>query len=258
LVAGIVVNSVRDIENDLVETIRKFPIMKEMPIRFVGPLVPVEDSISDVKMEQQSNVQTWLDNQANQSVIYVSFGSIAVPTSEQTRELVKGLLQLNKPFILSLAAGQHKHLPDEVASKMATQFQDGQFLILPWAPQKLILQHPATALFLSHCGWNSTLESVFCGMPVVAWPMFADQKINAEWLVQRDIAVIVEGTGIMPKRIVPAEEIASTLLHVGWNRDSTKTSYRQAAEMWRDRVNGANRTGGSSVTELQDLMDSDM
>ncbi|OWA54831.1 putative Anthocyanidin 3-O-glucosyltransferase 7 [Hypsibius exemplaris] len=110
----------------------------------------------------QDKVQTWLDLQPVTSVVYVSFGSISYPSPVQIAELGKALVKVGKPFIWSLRSEQQQHLPGEILSRMAKQFDalENPFLILGWAPQKLILQHASTAVFLSYCGWNCTMEAL--------------------------------------------------------------------------------------------------
>ncbi|OQV15783.1 putative UDP-glycosyltransferase 84A1 [Hypsibius exemplaris] len=255
-VSGIVFNSVLEVETDTVARIETFPIMKGIPLRFVGPLMPALEKISTVKLEQQTKVQTWLDRQPEISVVYVSFGSIAYPKPEQIAEVGKALLKVGKPFIWSLRPEQQEHLPEEITSGLGNQFEGegNSFLILGWAPQKLILQHASTAVFLSHCGWNSTMESLAAGIPVVAWPMFGDQKINAEWLVQRSTAVMVDGTGLKPKRVVLADELAQIILAVGWNGTSNDSVCRSFAQAWRFKLATATSPGGSSDIAFRELV----
>ncbi|OWA52897.1 putative UDP-glycosyltransferase 85A1 [Hypsibius exemplaris] len=251
LVKGIVFNSIRSMEAEMLAIIQSFPIMKDLPVYFVGPLVPETEKVSVAQLDQQEKVRKWLDRQAERSVVYVSFGSVVVPMTEQLAEIAKGLRKTGKPFIWSVPTRAHHELPDDIASKIAGQFEteDSDFLILPWAPQKLILQHPATAVFVSHCGWNSTLESVATGVPVVGWPMFGDQKLNAEWLVDRKMAVMVEEFGLKPKRVLTAAELESAIRRVGWNGDSADTSYRQAALEWKQKA----ATGPGSDSNLDIL-----
>ena len=244
-------------EEDILQQIEAFPVMKGIPSRCVGPLIPLGEKISAGNLEQQENVRRWLETKKDTSVVYVSFGSIGFPAPEQTAEIAQALLKLNQPFIWSLNARQHCHLPEEIREKLAEQFdaEDSRFLLLSWAPQKLILQHPATAVFLSHCGWNSTFESLTAGVPVVAWPMFGDQKINAEWLTQRSTASFVEGTGIKPTRVVPAKEIEDVMRRVGWTPDGlTNTTFRTAAQTWSAKMQKAISPEGSSHVAFQELI----
>ncbi|OWA50742.1 putative Cinnamate beta-D-glucosyltransferase [Hypsibius exemplaris] len=249
LVQGILVNSVRELELETVEEIRTFPVMKDIPIWFVGPLFPeTEEHMNN--SENRLKVAKWLDEKKDLSVVYVSFGTTTAPPQPgQIAQLGKALLRLDCPFIWSLPAKQYQHLPDGFPRDPAGHF-DGKVVVLPWAPQKLILQHPATAVFLTHCGWNCTVESVTAGVPVVAWPMSGDQQTNAEWLVEHGLGELVPGRGHHSARIVPAGEIEGTLRRVG----TEGSVFRQAARAWKKVADGAVGAGGSSETELADFL----
>ncbi|OQV15787.1 putative Cinnamate beta-D-glucosyltransferase [Hypsibius exemplaris] len=255
-VNGIIFNSALEVERDTVALIEALSEMKGISLRCVGPLMSPAEKLSTAKLEHKDKVQAWLDRQSETSVVYVSFGSIAYPSPEQIAELAKALLRVGKPFIWSIRPEQQQHLPEGIKSKMGNQFEGegGSFLILGWAPQKLILQHASTAVFLSHCGWNSTMESVSAGVPVVAWPMFADQKLNAEWLAKQSTAVMVEGTGLKPKRLVLADEIEGIISDVGWNGGARDSACRIAAQSWSSKLGKATGSGGSSDIAFRELI----
>ncbi|OWA53923.1 putative Cis-zeatin O-glucosyltransferase 2 [Hypsibius exemplaris] len=224
LVSGIIFNSVRELEEDVVRTIETFPAMKGIPLLFVGPLMPQTEKINVGQLEQQEKVEKWLDRREKLSVTYVSFGSIAVPNGEQIAEVAEALLATGKPFIWSLPKAEQRHLPAEVIANISRQFEGG------------------------------SLESLAAGLPVLAWPMFADQKINAEWLVQRSTALMVEGTGLKPKRVVPAEEIAILLKRIG-GEQTTDTIFRAAAQEWKFILDAALAVGGSSQKAFRSIIE---
>ncbi|KAF7145046.1 hypothetical protein RHSIM_Rhsim04G0104800 [Rhododendron simsii] len=94
----------------------------------------------------------WLDKQSPKSVLYVSFGTTTAMADEQIKELAHGYVERVKEFGM---------------------------VVRDWAPQVDILEHPSTGGFMSHCGWNSCLESITMGVPLLAWPMHSDQPRNA-------------------------------------------------------------------------------
>ena len=263
-ISGVIFNSVREIEQETLLRIQSFPMMKCIALRFVGPLIPSGTEISVSHLEHQEKVKKWLDTKEATSVVYVSFGSIAFPAPEQTAEIAKALLKLGQPFIWSLPSSQHQCLPAEIKDEIGEQFDavDGRFLVLPWAPQRVILQHPTTAVFLSHCGWNSTLETVSSGVPVVAWPMMDDQKMDAEWLESHSMAITIKGTGLHSKRLVPAVEISDAIRLVGFNGAVDEEGgieenlYRKAAKAWSEVLGRAAGLGGSSELDFLELMKS--
>jgi hypothetical protein len=126
----------------------------------------------------------WLDRQARRSVLYVSFGSIAIMSAVQFEELALGLEESRSPILwvirpdLMASAGGQAAFPDGFLQRTKEQI-----FVVEWAPQLQVLAHAAVGGFLSHCGWNSTLESLSAGVPILGWPYFADQMLNNRLLV---------------------------------------------------------------------------
>ena len=128
---------------------------------------------------------TWLDAQPLKSVIYVSFGSITIMTKDELMEFWYGLVNSKQRFLWAIR-------PDLVAQK----YDEGQILVelvegtkdrgcmVGWAPQEEVLTHQAIGGFLTHSGWNSTLESIVAGVPMICWPNFADQQVNSRFISQ--------------------------------------------------------------------------
>ncbi|KAL4606012.1 hypothetical protein ACB092_09G071400 [Castanea dentata] len=163
---GIVVSTFEELEPRYVEEYQK--VVKN--IWCIGPLSLCNKAISD-KFERgnetsidECNCLRWLDSMKPNSVIYVCFGSLCEMLASQLVELALGLESSNFPFIWKTK---------------------GRGLIIRgWAPQVQILSHLAIGGFLTHCCWNSTLEGVSAGVPMITWPMFAEQLYNEKLLVQ--------------------------------------------------------------------------
>ncbi|XP_031396978.1 UDP-glycosyltransferase 75C1-like [Punica granatum] len=121
----------------------------------------------------------WLDAKSNSSVVYASFGSMVVLNEDQIGEIFQGLLETNRPFLLVIRPNDNAE--GTIANKMKG-YLDGQEqgLIVPWCSQVEVLNHPAVGCFVTHCGWNSTLESLAMCVPIVACPHFSDQLTNAK------------------------------------------------------------------------------
>lgn len=117
---------------------------------------------------QDHSCLTWLDTQPPRSVIYVAFGSTADHDETQFHELALGLELTGRPFLWVVRPGVSKLHKDE--------YPRGK--IFTWVPQQKVLSHPSIACFVSHCGWNSTLEGLSNGVPFLCWPYFADQIFN--------------------------------------------------------------------------------
>lgn len=253
--AGIIHNTFAAIDKESLQILAKEPELINTPMFSVGPLMPtIAGKTSAAHLSTEGSVTAWLDKKDPRSVGYVSFGSMMIPAPEQITELGKALLQLNRPFIFSLRESRHQYLPQEIKEKIIKQFEreGGDFLILEWAPQKSILAHPAVAAFLSHCGWNSILESLSSGVPLIAWPMFADQLTNAQWLEKLRLAFFISGTGMKPKRVVPAKEITEAIAEVaGFGADASHgdNRYMCAAQLWKREIEDAWSVDGSSTKD---------
>ncbi|BAT83301.1 hypothetical protein VIGAN_04043000 [Vigna angularis var. angularis] len=159
-------NSTSDLEPGAVSVSPKF-----LPI---GPLME-SDSNKSSFWEEDTTCLTWLDQQPPESVVYVSFGSIAILEPNQFKEVALGLDLLKRPFLWVVRPSSDN---DKVNNAYPDEFHGSKGKIVNWAPQKKILNHPAIACFISHCGWNSTLEGVCSGTPFLCLPFFSDQFVN--------------------------------------------------------------------------------
>nr|GEV29464.1 UDP-glycosyltransferase 83A1-like [Tanacetum cinerariifolium] len=149
----------------------------------IGPLLASNRLANQVGhfWQEDSTCLTWLDQQPTCSVIYVAFGSYTIFDKTQFEELAIGLELSNRPFLWVVRLGMTK--------EATTTYPDGYMervgslgKIVSWAPQQKVLAHPSIACFMSHCGWNSTLEGVTNGLPFLCWPYFADQFYNETYI----------------------------------------------------------------------------
>ncbi|XP_054808598.1 scopoletin glucosyltransferase-like [Prosopis cineraria] len=184
------------------------------PIWGVGPLLPEKYWKSagsllhdrEIRTNRRSSITEdevvqWLDSKPRGSVLYVSFGSEVGPTMEEYPRLAGALESSDQPFIwvLQPGAGRMGPPPEMVGSKPGSDEPESEgyfphgmdsrvgrrgLIIRGWAPQLLILSHPSTGGFLSHCGWNSTVEALGRGVPFLAWPIRGDQYHDAKLVVQ--------------------------------------------------------------------------
>ncbi|KAM7464224.1 hypothetical protein LguiA_032345 [Lonicera macranthoides] len=131
------------------------------------------------------NCLKWLDSMKPRSVIYACFGSLSRLSLAQIVELGLGLEASNRPFIWIIR--EQDCIPEVEKWLLEEGFEErvkGRGLVIRgWAPQVLILSHQSTGGFLTHCGWNSILEGVSAGVPMITWPMFADQFINEKFVI---------------------------------------------------------------------------
>ncbi|MCL7046269.1 hypothetical protein MKW94_012687 [Papaver nudicaule] len=121
----------------------------------------------------------WLDQQKKSSVVYVSFGSWVGPIGEEkVTELALGLENTESPFIWVLGSAWRDGLPDGFLDRVRDIGK-----IVSWAPQKEVLQHSAVGCYLTHCGWNSTVEAIQCGKRLLCYPVAGDQFVNCTYIV---------------------------------------------------------------------------
>ncbi|KAL0732013.1 hypothetical protein Bca4012_028107 [Brassica carinata] len=178
--SAIIINTFENLEHDVVSSLRSIFHPRIYPI---GPLPVLENrevnrdsEIGRLRLnlwEEETESLDWLDTKAEKSVLYVNFGSITVLTREQLLEFAWGLATSGKEFLWV----ERSVLPAEFLSETA----DRGKVVTGWCPQEKVLSHPAIGAFLTHCGWNSTMESVFAGVPMICWPFFADQVTNRKF-----------------------------------------------------------------------------
>ncbi|KAH6830660.1 hypothetical protein C2S53_010139 [Perilla frutescens var. hirtella] len=141
----------------------------------LGPLLADGGPSAGSFCAEDSTCLTWLDNQPENSVVYVAFGSTSRFSQRQLDELAAGLELMGRPFLWVAWSGLTEGSSTPAYSREFAERVAGRGKMVEWAPQEAVLGHPATACFVTHCGWNSFVESVSNGVPVVCWPYFGDQ-----------------------------------------------------------------------------------
>ncbi|XP_073038852.1 hydroquinone glucosyltransferase-like [Primulina eburnea] len=197
---GLMVNTFNELEPVTIKTLQENGSGSKPSIHPIGPLVQM-GSNSKSEDPDSSKCLKWLDQQPNNSVLFISLGSGGTLSHDQLIEMALGLELSEQIFLWVIRCPN-----DTTANAAYFKIQDtsdplaylpqgflertnNQGLVVPlWAPQAQILGHSSICGFLSHCGWNSTLESVVSGVPLIAWPLYAEQRMNAV-LLNEDIKV---------------------------------------------------------------------
>ncbi|XP_047978764.1 UDP glycosyltransferase 9-like [Salvia hispanica] len=188
---------------------------------------------------KQDACTQWLDSKETASVIYVSFGSIASLGKPQMEELAHGLVANNRHFLWVVRASEADKLPRDFNPR-----EKG--LVVAWCNQPAVLAHRAVACFVSHCGWNSTLEAVGHGVPVVAVPQWMDQTTDAKFVED------VWGIGVVMKGC-EREEIAECIEGVvGGERG---VEMRRKACEFRKLAKDAVECGGTSINNIRHFVE---
>ncbi|CAL5194106.1 unnamed protein product [Lathyrus oleraceus] len=189
---GVIVNSFEELESEFVKDYKK---VKNDKIWCIGPVsLSNTDNLDKVQRgHNDKNVSVdewihlkWLDSQKPGSVIYACFGSLCNFTPPQMIELGLALEATKRPFIWVI---RKRNRLDELKKWIEESGFEGRIngrglVIEGWAPQLLILSHPSVGGFLTHCGWNSTIEAICAGVPMVTWPRFNDQFFDEILVVQ--------------------------------------------------------------------------
>ncbi|KAI3782180.1 hypothetical protein L2E82_12214 [Cichorium intybus] len=155
-----------------------------------GPFHLISKPKPSSKIDEFSCI-SWLDTQKPRSVAYISFGTVCRLLPDEIVALAETLEDTKTPFLWSLKDDSMKHLPDGFLKRTTA---NGMGKVVPWAPQVQVLYHFSVCVFVTHGGWNSVLESVGAGVPMICRPFFGDQQINT-WMVERvwGIGVRIEG-----------------------------------------------------------------
>ncbi|XP_050226881.1 UDP-glycosyltransferase 83A1-like [Mercurialis annua] len=195
-------------------------------IQPIGPLLASnrQGDSSGSFWQEDSTCLKWLDQQTQKSVIYIAFGSFTVFDKTQFQELALGLELSGRPFLWvvrpDLISNDSDAYPEGFQERVGSRG-----LMIRWAPQQKVLSHPSVACFLSHCGWNSTMEGVANGVPFLCWPYFADQFTNESYICDvwkvglkfdKDENGIIRGVEIQKKvgQILSDEKIMARVLEL--------------------------------------------
>ncbi|KAK2418276.1 UDP-glycosyltransferase [Trifolium repens] len=188
---GVIVNSFEELEPSFVRDYKK---VNNDKVWCIGPVSLSNTDYLDKGQRGNNNKVSsgewkhmkWLDSQKQGSVIYASLGSLCNITPTQMIELGLALEATKRPFIWVIRDGNQLEALEKWVEESGFEGRiNGRGLIIKsWAPQLVILSHPSIGGFLTHCGWNSTIEAICAGVPMVTWPLFADQFLNETLAVQ--------------------------------------------------------------------------
>ncbi|KAF0910923.1 hypothetical protein E2562_005320 [Oryza meyeriana var. granulata] len=252
---GVLVNSFESLESRAARTLRDplcVPGKVLPPIYCVGPLV----GEGAKEAAERNECLGWLDSQPDHSVVFLCFGSKGTFSAEQLKEIAVGLENSGQRFIWvvrtppTTTEGFKKYMEQRPELDLDAVFpegfmertQDRGFIVTSWAPQVDVLRHPATGTFVTHCGWNSTLEGITAGVPMLCWPQYAEQKMNKVFMTA-DMGVAVELEGYNSD-FVKAEELEAKVRLVMESEEGRQLRARSAAR--EKEAEAALEEGGSS------------
>ena len=253
--AAVIVNSFDELERPALDAMRAI-----IPAVYtIGPLASVAeqvvpaggplDAISCDLWREDPACLAWLDGRKPRSVVYVNYGSVTVMSGEELAEFAWGLADSGHDFLWVVRPDVVKGGTGPAAATLPPGFAEaarGRGLLASWCDQEAVLRHEAVGVFLTHSGWNSTLESLCAGVPMLCWPFIADQQTNcrykcAEWGVAMEIGHDVRREAVEGK------------IREAMDGEKGKEMRRRAAE-WREEAVRATRPGGGSYASLEKLV----
>ncbi|KAF9598171.1 hypothetical protein IFM89_025788 [Coptis chinensis] len=208
------------------------------PVYSVGPLIPhtAMDSMPNSNMDDYFK---WLDSQPQNSILYISLGSFLSVSKEQMDEIIEGVCA-SGVRCLWVARGDTSHIQEACGEKG---------LVLPWCDQLKVLCHPSVGGFWTHCGWNSTLEGVFAGVPMLTFPISYDQKLNRK-LIVGDWKIGMNVKDVATDNVIDSKEISKIVqMFMELDGDFSGEMRRRATEL-KDSCRQALSQGGSSEADL--------
>ncbi|XP_073129153.1 anthocyanidin 3-O-glucosyltransferase 2-like [Henckelia pumila] len=269
-IKGVLINTFYELESYAIRSLSNGKAPKVYPI---GPILNLDHQLGSSKSQSEDHeiIKKWLDLQPDSSVVFLCFGSRAAFEFPQLKEIASALERCEHGFLWSV-----RKPPPKGTMQRPTEYEDfgdvlpegflertkGRGKVVGWAPQMAVLSHPAVGGFVSHCGWNSTLESVWCGVPVATFPLLAEQQLNAFQLVKElgmaeAIRVDYNKDSVGEEEIVGSEEIEAAIRRLMAVDGSS--GVREKVRNMQKESRLCLKEGGSSynaqISFLEDLVD---
>lgn len=242
----VLVNSYEDLEG---------PVLRDLNAKFSGKVLSIgplllsagHSTVNTNIWKEETQCLEWLDEQRISSVIYVCFGSITVLSDEELIEFARGLEASNQPFLWAirpdLIQGQSAVLPRDFIES-----SKGRGFFVSWAPQYKVLSHPSVGGFLTHSGWNSTIESICAGVPMICWPFFAEQQTNRRFVDN------VWKVGLEMSEEVSRENVETLVRKLMNLEDEQDKMIRKNILELRESAIIASQVGGSSYNNMEKFL----
>ncbi|GLJ04806.1 hypothetical protein SUGI_0003970 [Cryptomeria japonica] len=250
----VLINTFYELEPETINSLRS----TSLPFLPIGPSIPSafleggnpEDRQVGANPWKATDCMEWLNRKPPLSVLYISFGSIAVISAEQIKELAVGIQQSGQNFLWVIRAPPgHGHIGEVLPDGFLEDTME-RGLVVEWCCQVEVLSHPSVGVFMSHCGWNSTLDGLSLGVPVLTLEIWTDQPTNAKCLAD------VWKTGLrMRKRedgIVTRDEI-QRCLRIAFESEQGK-QLKTNALRWKELATSTCSEGGSSDINLKQFI----
>ncbi|RLN31072.1 cyanidin 3-O-rutinoside 5-O-glucosyltransferase-like [Panicum miliaceum] len=248
----VLANTFDALEHDALESLRP-----HVDVFAVGPVLSFLHETDDAKRtlspprdvfdHDRNGYLNWLDSKPAKSVVYISFGSSSVMSKKQVAKISDAMAQIKRPFLWVLRKDNCRDKEDDAAIKTLAAATGDAGTVVEWCDQARVLSHPSVACFVTHGGWNSTLEGVACGVPLVVAPQYSDQGTSA-WLVAERAGAGVRAAAREADGVVEAAELARCV------RAATSGAAASRAAAWREEARAAVAGGGGSDRSLTEFL----
>jgi hydroquinone glucosyltransferase len=251
---GIIINTFNAIEARVLKALKAGLCLPEgatPPLFCIGPMISPPSKGDD---ERGSLCLSWLDSQPSQSVVFLCFGSMGIFSKTQLNEIAIGLEKSEKRFLWVVRSdpdSEKLSLDELLPEGFLERTKEKGMVVRNWAPQGAILSHDSVGGFVTHCGWNSVLEAVCVGVPMIAWPLYAEQRLNRLIMVEEmKVALkLNESNGLVSG--TELDERIKELMESRCGREIRERILKMKISA-KDAVGG----GGSSLVDLKKLGDS--
>lgn len=238
---AVVINSFQQLEPTITDDLRS----KLQNVFNIGPML-LHAAAPKPPISDEHNCISWLDNlppaQPAAGAVYLSFGSGLTPPPDEIAALAEALEAKRVPFLWSLKPQGVKHLPEGFLERTKEYGK-----VVPWAPQVQVLSHPQVGAFITHCGWNSTLEAISFGVCMICRPFYGDQQMNSRFVESVwEIGVKIEGGKFTKNGTIKA-------LNVVLDSDHGKV-FKQNVVKLKEKALEAVKPHGTSTKDFQELV----
>ncbi|KAK2971607.1 hypothetical protein RJ640_027479 [Escallonia rubra] len=247
----VLVNTFYKLEDEVVDTMSKI-----RPLITIGPTIPsfyLDNRLDDgndyglhlFNLDDPSICTNWLNTKPKGSVVYVSFGSMANLGEKQMEELACGLKGSNHYFLWVVRTSEEEKLPKKFMEETSEKG-----LLVKWSPQLQVLSSEAVGCFFSHGGWNSSIEALSLGVPMVVMPQWTDQTTNAKFV--RDVWKVGIRVKVDENGLVGREEIEGCIREV--MEGERAKEIKENAMRWKVLAKEAVSEGGTSDKNLDEFV----
>jgi len=228
-----------------VDGINMIPIGPLIPSAFLDGRDPSDSCFGGDIFPLSNDYVTWLDSKEEKSVVYVSFGSYLELSKRQMEEIARALFDCGRPFLWVIRGKENEEEVLELGMELEKKGK-----IVTWCSQVEVLSHGSVGCFVTHCGWNSTMESLVSGVPMVAFPQWTDQMTNAKlvedvWKIGVRVDHDVNEDGIVEGKKI------KRCLDVVMGSGDKACELRKNSQKWMGLARDAAMEGGSSENNLR-------